>query len=248
MNEQQWNGAFSAIRAEESLKEETLAYLARRTHGYRRSPVRRQLGAALAACLVIVSLVGGGLFFTPAYALSVELPAAESASGTAAAAWELEVNCFHRIVSFTPSSESSAALSDTASLRFQDWRDLLQTLLAEDPAEPVSVTVISKNPDQSADVLENLEIWAAQRPGLHCGSLTSQEAQEAQSAGIPCWKYQIYLQVKSLYPDLTPDDVKGMTMQELQNLLDQDLSTIFPGAGGSCGQESYGNHHRHGWE
>lgn len=174
--------------------------------------------------------------------------AAESASGTAAAAWELEVNCFHRIVSFTPSSESSAALSDTASLRFQDWRDLLQTLLAEDPAEPVSVTVISKNPDQSADVLENLEIWAAQRPGLHCGSLTSQEAQEAQSAGIPCWKYQIYLQAKSLYPDLTPDDVKGMTMQELQNLLDQDLSTIFPGEGGSCGQESYGNHHRHGWE
>lgn len=80
MNEQQWNGAFSAIRAEESLKEETLAYLARRTHGYRRSPVRRQLGAALAACLVVVSLVGGGLFFTPAYALSVELPAAESAS------------------------------------------------------------------------------------------------------------------------------------------------------------------------
>ena len=90
---------------------------------------------------------------------------------------------------------------DAASLRFQDWRDLLQTLLAEDPAEPVSVTVISKNPDQSADVLENLEIWAAQRPGLHCGSLTSQEAQEAQSAGIPCWKYQIYLQAKSLYPD-----------------------------------------------
>ena len=37
-------------------------------------------------------------------------------------------------------------------------------------------------------------------------------------------------------------------MQELQNLLDQDLSTIFPGEGGSCGQESYGNHHRHGWE
>ena len=34
MNEQQWNGAFSAIRAEASLKEETLAYLARRTHGY----------------------------------------------------------------------------------------------------------------------------------------------------------------------------------------------------------------------
>lgn len=93
-------------------------------------------------------------------------------------------------------------------------------------------------------------IWrsGAQRAGLHCGSLTSQEAQEAQSAGIPCWKYQIYLQAKSLYPDLTPDDVKGMTMQELQNLLDQDLSTIFPGEGGSCGQESYGNHHRHGWE
>ena len=68
MNEQQWNGAFSAIRAETSLKEETLAYLARRTHGYRRAPVRRQLGAALAACLVVVSLVGGGLFFTPAYA------------------------------------------------------------------------------------------------------------------------------------------------------------------------------------
>lgn len=53
MNEQQWNGAFSAIRAEASLKEETLAYLARRTHGYRRSPVRRQLGAALAACLLV---------------------------------------------------------------------------------------------------------------------------------------------------------------------------------------------------
>ena len=41
MNEQQWNGAFSAIRAETSLKEETLAYLARRTHGYRRSWARR---------------------------------------------------------------------------------------------------------------------------------------------------------------------------------------------------------------
>ena len=54
MNEQQWNGALSAIRAEASLKEETLAYLARRTHGYRRAPVRRQLGAALAAMTAVV--------------------------------------------------------------------------------------------------------------------------------------------------------------------------------------------------
>lgn len=248
MNEQQWNGAFSAIRAEASLKEETLAYLARRTHGYRRAPVRRQLGAALAACLVVVSLVGGGLFFTPAYALSLELPA-ESASGTDTAAWELEVNCFHRIVSCTSTSEDSAVLSDTASLRFQDWRELLQTLLTEDTAEPVSVTVISGDPDQSADVLEDLQTWTAQRPGLHCGSLTSQEAQEAQSVGLSCWKYQIYLKVKSLYPDLTSEAVKEMTMQELQELLGQDSEEILPGNGGAnCGQASYGNHHRHGWE
>ena len=245
MNEQQWNGAFSAIRAEASLKEETLAYLA---HGYRRAPVRRQLGAALAACLVVVSLVGGGLFFTPAYALSLELPA-ESASGTDTAAWELEVNCFHRIVSCTSTSEDSAVLSDTASLRFQDWRELLQTLLTEDTAEPVSVTVISGDPDQSADVLEDLQTWTAQRPGLHCGSLTSQEAQEAQSVGLSCWKYQIYLKVKSLYPNLTPEAVKEMTMQELQELLGQDTEEILPGNGGAnCGQASYGNHHRHGWE
>ena len=249
MNEQQWHGAFSAIRAEESLKQETLDYMARRTHGYRRAPDRRQLGAVLAACLVLVSLVGGGLFFTPAYALSVELPAANSPSGTAAAAWELEVNCFHRIVSFTPSSENSAALPDTASLRFQDWRDLLQTLSVVDPAEPVSVTVISQNPDQSADVLEDLETWASQRPGMHCGSLTRQEAQEAKSAGLSCGKYQIYLKVKSLYPDLTPDDVKGMTMHELQELLGQNTSAVFPGNSDTCGQEpSNGNHHRHGWE
>ena len=229
-------------------KEETLAYLARRTHGYRRAPVRRQLGAALAACLVVVSLVGGGLFFTPAYALSLELPA-ESASGTDTAAWELEVNCFHRIVSCTSTSEDSAVLSDTASLRFQDWRELLQTLLTEDTAEPVSVTVISGDPDQSADVLEDLQTWTAQRPGLHCGSLTSQEAQEAQSVGLSCWKYQIYLKVKSLYPNLTPEAVKEMTMQELQELLGQDTEEILPGNGGAnCGQASYGNHHRHGWE
>lgn len=248
MNEQQWNGAFSAIRAEESIKQETLAYLTRRTHGYRRSPVRRQLGAALAACLVLVSLVGGGLFFTPAYALSVELPSAESASGTGAETWELDVNCFHRIVSFTPSSEKSAAFPDTASLRFQDWRDLLQTLSDQDPAEPISVTVISQNSDQSADVLADLETWAAQRPGLHCGSLTSQEAQEAKSAGLSCGKYQIYLKVKSLYPNLTPEDVKEMTMAELQELLGQDPSAVFPGNSDACGQQSYGNHHRHGWE
>ena len=207
MNEQQWNGAFSAIRAEASLKEETLAYLARRTHGYRRAPVRRQLGAALAACLVVVSLVGGGLFFTPAYALSLELPA-ESASGTDTAAWELEVNCFHRIVSCTSTSEDSAVLSDTASLRFQDWRELLQALLTEDTAEPVSVTVISGDPDQSADVLEDLQTWTAQRPGLHCGSLTSQEAQEAQSVGLSCWKYKIYLKAKSL-PRFNARSCKG---------------------------------------
>lgn len=248
MNEQQWNEAFSAIRAEESLKQETLAYLARRTHGYRRAPLRRQLGEALAACLAVISLVGGGLFFTPAYALSVELPAAESASGTGAETWELEINCFHRIVSFTPNAENSAALPDAASLRFQDWRNLLQTLSAQDPAEPVSVTVISEDADQSADVLEDLESWASQRPGLHCGSLTSQEAQEAKSAGLSCGKYQVYLKVKSLYPNLTPEDVKEMTMQELQELLGRDTAAVFPGNSDACGQQSCGNHHRHGWE
>lgn len=247
MNEQQWNGAFSAIRAEESLKKDTLAYLARRTHGYRRVPMRRHLGAAVAACLVLVSLVGGGLFFTPAYALSLELP--ESASGAAAAAWELEVNCFHRIVSLTPGSQDAAAFSDAASLRFQDWRELLETLLAEDPAEPVSVTVISGDPDQSAAVLADLETWAAQCPGLHCGAMTDQDAQEAQSAGLSCWKYQVYLEAKSLYPDLTPEDVKGMTMRELQDLLGQDTPVVLPGSGtGACGQESHGNHHGHRWE
>ena len=78
--------AFGAVRADEDLKEKTLAALAERRS---RSAPRRPLAAALAALALAVLTAAGGLAYaTPAAAVSVD----------ADASVELAVNAFGRVV------------------------------------------------------------------------------------------------------------------------------------------------------
>ena len=42
----------------------------------------------------------------------------------------------------------------------------------------------------------------------------------AQEAGLPYGKYRAFLELQALDPSLTPEDVAGMTMQEIRAEMD----------------------------
>ena len=43
---------------------------------------------------------------------------------------------------------------------------------------------------------------------------------DAHEAGLSFGKYRAYLELKELDPDITPDDIRDLSMREIQDLID----------------------------
>ena len=63
-----------------------------------------------------------------------------------------------------------------------------------------------------------IEKWGLAPPGE---DENAQEAAAAEDVGLSCGKYRAYLALKELDPSITPEQVRSMTMGELQRFIDQ---------------------------
>src|SRR5699024_6827501 len=115
------------IHAEESLKTSTKKYLFEKVYfkeKKRSSPLRKF--AAAAVCSLAVFIGGGSwLFFTPTAFISVDVNPS----------LELGINRFDRIVSVTGYNEDGKALADSLDLKYMDYSDALESLLADQEME-----------------------------------------------------------------------------------------------------------------
>ena len=210
---------FGPIRAEEDLKERTRAFLAQKTGNYARAPAARRgypVYAAACACLLFLLLGGRWLYFTPTAEISMDINPSI----------ELSVNRFDRVIAVTAFNEDGQELSRELEVKHMDYTQAVERVLAHDSVaallsggEVMSITVVGQDGRQSAKLLSGVETCAAGRSNIDCYSARPEEAAAAHEAGLSCGKYRAFLELQRLDPDITPEDVQGMTMREIRDLI-----------------------------
>lgn len=240
--------AFGAVHADEALKSRTKAFIARKTNGYaaREILARRRILAAAAACLALVLFAGAGLYFTPTAHINIDINPS----------LELGINRFDRVISVDALNNDGEALVQSLNLNFMGYDEALrrivdsqsvEAMLSED--EIMTVTVVETNTAQSANILSEVVAYAEEHGNIDCHSASAEEAHEAHELGISCGKYGSFLQLQSLDPSITPEEVQSMTMREIRELISSlsecnDLEDS-PASGGN-GHHGNGHGHRYG--
>lgn len=266
--------AFDQVRAEEALKERTRAFLWQKTRGYTRSappPGRRWIPAAACLMLLTVMLWGGTwLYFTPTMEISVDINPSI----------ELGVNRFDRVISVDGYNEDGQALAQLLDVKYQGFEDAIDRILENETVSTLlsgdgllSITVVGEDDAQAARVLTRIESCTAGWENVCCYAAHAEDVETAHALGLSCGKYRMYQELQALDPDIRVDEVRGMTMRELQTLIDSlaagegpaqqtrpafqgDTAAQAAGNGGSGhhgeggsgrGQEDCGTG-RHGWD
>ena len=229
--------AFDAIHAEEELKANTRAFLARRTAGYRRRPAvsTRALMPAM-ACLLVMLLGWGGhrLYFTPTSTVSIDVNPSV----------ELYVNRFDRVVGMQGFNDDGDALAGSLEVTHMGVEEAVEQVLQSDAIteclareEVVTIVVVGEDERQSGHIFSRLEACTAGQKNTYCYCADPQEVAQAHEVGLSYGKYRAFLEARAVHPELTAEDVQGMTMREIRDLIaapqDGEAGAAASGAPGS---------------
>lgn len=211
--------AFDDVRAEKELKEHTKEYLRRKVYRRNRTlwtvPVR---AAAAAAFLFLIALGGGSwLYLAPTAYISIDINPS----------LELGVNRFDRIVSVEGFNDDGVRLAERLDIKYMDYDDALEEILSDQSVEDylagdalLSVTVVCDNEAKNSEMLEHVENCTSSHSSVSCHSGSTGEMHDAHEAGLSFGKYRAYLELREMKPDITPDEIRDLSMREIQDLID----------------------------
>lgn len=212
--------ALDQIHAEESLKTSARKYLYEKVYfkEKRRRSLLRNFAAATCCSLVVLAAAGAWLFFTPTAYISVDVNPS----------MELGINRFDRIISVTGYNEDGRALAQELHIKYMDYTEGLETLMEDQNMEvymtdnaDIVLTVAGESSTQSSEILENVESCMADHENVSCHSGNSEEIHHAHDAGLSFGKYQAWQILQELNPDITLEEVQGMTMAEIRGLIEE---------------------------
>lgn len=236
------HAAFDQIRSSQAQKEQTLDFLLQATKSkHHPTPIRRL--AAVVACLVFLLAGAGGYwaYFTPTSAVSIDINPS----------LELGINRFDKVVSVEAYNKDGQALADSLDLRFLDFQTALEQAISSqslaqqlEEGALLSITVVGENQAQSDRLLAEAEACTAGRENVRCCHGDVDTLEQAHHMGFSFGKYQAFLQLQTLDPTITSEEVAGMTMREIQEQIEALSGTAFSGGQGPHGHEQ-GHGHGH---
>ena len=208
---------FDKIHAEEELKTKTKDFLARKTQGYSKNRMgrsRRLVSAA--ACLLFILIGCGFIYFTPTATISIDINPSV----------ELGINRFDRVISVAGYHEDGQGLADSLNIKFLNYNDALSqilerkeitALLSQD--EILTISVIGSDERQCGRMLSNIQYSTADQENAYCYSAEPAEVAKAHEMGLSYGKYKAFLELRTLVPDITPEEVQGLSMREIRDLI-----------------------------
>lgn len=212
--------AFDAVRAEDSLKENTKIYIAEaieKKHKKQRVPAKHLISAAACCIALLLSIYGFGTYFTPVSTISIDINPSI----------ELSLNCFDKVVSVHAFNDDGEALKDTWDVKYMDYTDALDSILNAgstqvytDDDAVVSITVVSSQEDSLDMLMEGVQSCTSGQNNVYCYASRLEEVEAAHSAGLSYGKYRAFLELQELDPSVSTDDVQGMSMREIRNLIE----------------------------
>ncbi len=227
--------ALDKVHAEEALKEHTKEFLAKKTNGYRKKNFLPYKGlVAAAACLLFVFLGWRGYlaYFTPTFVISVDVNPSI----------ELGINRFEKVVSVETYNADGYAVMSAINVNYLNYQDALERILADKNMESyltqnqmIAVTVSGEDENKKNEMLANVTACTRSYGNVHCSSCGSEEVDAAHDAGLSLGKYRAFLELQELNPEITVEDVQGLTMHQIRDMID----ALSDGADGTIQEESF---------
>ena len=142
---------------------------------------------------------------------------------------------------------------DDLDLKFKNYADAIDQILENQDivtllsnGEIMTITVMGPNETQSAKIFSQVEACTAGHRNTYCHFSSSEEAAGANITGLSHGKYRAFLEIQSLDPGITPEEIQGMTMREIRDLMNE-LSAGNESETSPAGDKEHGRH-RHGRE
>ena len=215
--------AFDKIHAEDALIIHTKEFLTVKTRHFSRKPVPAARKIAVAMACFMLFFIGGSSYlswFTSISTISIDVNPSI----------ELDVNRFDRVISVRSYNEDGDSLLAETDLRFLDYREALHLLLETEDMQPyyspdsfIAVTVFGSDENRKDEMLAIVTDCTSIYRNVHCSSGDSMDASDAHASGMSCGKYQAYLELYSLDPSVTTEEVQKLTMRQIRDRI-QDLS------------------------
>ena len=213
--------AFASIYAEDALKRSTKEFLFQQTKGYRKYGRSSYMNQVAAACICLLLAFCGwegySVYFTAVSTISVDVNPSI----------ELEVNRFDRVIAVQSYNEDGKIISDSLKIRFMDYGEAVDLLFQNEKMAqylnkelPVIVTVFGEDKKSTDEMLANLTAHTALHANVHCSAGDPRDAEAAHSMGFSCGKYRAYMELKELDPEASAEEIKGLTMHQIQNRID----------------------------
>lgn len=225
--------AFDGIHADSSLKDNTKEFLAKKLYEKenRKSKQLRLAPALACAVIMLTAVIGYFSYTTPVMAISLDVNPSI----------ELQVNTFNRIVEVTPYNDDgkNAVLeTDVKNMKYQDGINaLMDSKIISDCLKNDNLVEITVATDNSGKY-EKVKASLAAQDGISANCIynceNNEDVETAHSLGLSLGKYRAFLELQQVNPDITADDVKGMTMKQIRELINEN-------SGGSADSNSENN-------
>jgi hypothetical protein len=231
--------AFAQVHAEKKLKDSTKEFLLRKTNGYTKTKtVNYWYFFPAAVCFLLILFWGYWIYFTPTMEISIDINPSI----------ELSVNRFDKVVSVSGYNDDGQNLASSLDIKYMNYVDAVNHVLQSESIvallsdnEVMTICVVGPDGEQSSRILSDIEACTAENRNTYCYYAHSEEVQAAHDLGLSYGKYRTFLELQSLNPDVTVEQVQGMTIREIRDLINS-LSSENGDEAPADSNDGYGHH------
>lgn len=214
--------AFDAIQASERLKRKTKAHIRKATFDYgrdtcRRNAARRRLAGMMAALVLCVT--GAGMWYLPVTRIGLDINPS----------LELRVNPLDRVIGLEGLNTDGKDLAVALDVTGMSYAEAMQRIMVSDELAPylddgslISITVSGSDAGHRIQMLNDVVCRAyavADDDQIFYSQSDSATARKARELGLSVARYQAWLALMQLDPNMTPEDVEDMTMAQIRELI-----------------------------
>lgn len=244
--ENKFKSAFGQIHAEDALKSKTKAFIYEKTNGYdRKKRVNFQRAVMSMACLLIavVGIFGYFSYTIPVVAISIDINPSI----------ELEINRYDKVIDVKGYNDDGIRLAGELDIQNMDYSSAINAVMENQTVvsclndNNVLEITISGNSEKAKEKMQSCisDKTNVEQKYIHCYG-NKDDIEAAHSAGLSVGKYRAYLELKEENPDITPEDVSGLTMREIRDITKDESSDNADDCSGVGQQHGNGNGHGNG--
>ena len=234
--------AFDQIHAEDALKQKTMKSVLKNIEKReRRLFVRRKYAYALSAIMLFlcVGLGSHQLYFTEVFALSVDVNPSI----------ELGINRFDRVISVDGYNEDGEQILSSVDAKYKNYKDAVDCIVEEEQRQgylvkndEVSITVNCSEDEKYQEVKDTISTCQIQeQQEVLVEKCPEETVTKAHDYGLSFGKYQAFQKLQEVKPEVTVDEVKTMTMNEIKTATLESSDVVETPTDSSIAASSSGN-------